>query len=227
MVRGALLLAAVLAAISPAANAASAIFVEKARLADPTKPPAGADDRAVYDHMTFERSIGLHTIVPGEGLVIAVRNSVELTGIQADSSYFEKLTIALPNVTSRFETGFGDERVTIRYVQGPTYFPFSPDDIDSGSATGTMSVRRDDESDALIVEFKVSFDVKTKRRLDGVPIMDCVGRGRAAHTAREDLTPFFGAPVDFQHKFSAIKPGKAKINDASFYLYCDWRRAKQ
>ena len=227
MIRAAALLAAVLAATLPAANAATAIFVEKARLADPAPAPNGGDERAQYDHQTFEQSVALHTIVPGDGVVIAIRNSVE-SGPNGDSSYYEKFSIELPASSPGPDVDLGDKRVKTRYVHGMTYFPFSPSDTYATAASGTLSVRREDNPDFLAVEMKVSFDLG-KARVPGhlLPIMDCVGRGRARRADRDELTPFFGAPVDFQHKHSAIKPGKARVDDAPFHLYCDWRRAKQ
>ena len=213
MGRAAGVLAALLAATVPAANAATSIFVENARLGDPTPVAANADERARYDHQSFDRSVGLHTIVAGEGVVIAIRG--------ADAANYEKLSIGLPALGASFEGPING-----RYVAGSGEYAFAPDDVESRNPTGRMSIKRVD--DLLVIDLTLAFDVVNARPPAGrASAMDCEGHGKARRVDRDRLTPFFGAPVDFQHKYSAIRAGDTSIEGAAFDLRCEWRRAKQ
>lgn len=212
MVRTAAVLAVLLAAPIPEARAASAIFVEKARLADPTPIPANAGDRERYDLQAFDRSVGVHTVIRGEGIVIAIRS--------ADAGAYEKLSIGLPAIGAAF-----DGPMEGRYVAGSAEYAFAPDDVESRNPSGHISVRRVDN--VLSVDLTVSFDVVNAKPPAGrAAAMDCEGHGKARLVDRDRATPFFGAPVDFQHKYSAIKPSNPSDSESSFVLKCVWRDGK-
>lgn len=201
------------------AFATSAVYVDKARLADPAPMPDG-DERAQYDHKTFEQAVGLHTIVEGRGAVIAIRQDVQL----GDASWYQKVSIELAAPVSDLDASFGDG-VAVRFVEGSSAFAFAPADKIAKNPSGRISIRRTADPDLVAIEFNLSFDVETgEPGAAPAPPVDCIGRGQARRAEREKLTPWFGAPVERRWKYSAIRSGK--MPDAPFHFRCTDRRPR-